>query len=445
MEKRIENYLFRHAAERGEHVAVACDGKSLTYGQLLHQAQERADALLRQKERTVALEATPSVDFIVTYLACHLAGKACVPLERGIPTEKMKEIHHLLSESAIPEEVADILFTTGTTGERKGVMLSQRAIVANGENLIAAQGFHQELTFIVSGPLNHIGSLSKLWPMLMVGGTTVITQGLKDLNSFYQAINHHSGALATFLVPTNLRFLLRLDKERWSKCASRFEFIETGAAPMSQADMEELAALSPHTRLYNTYASTETGIVCTHDYAHEGCWAGCLGKPMKHAQLSISPQGTIVCGGPMLMTGYLDDSASTSAILRDGCLYTNDLGHLDAEGRLRLTGRQGDIINIGGYKVSPVEIEQAALAFPGITDCICLGEPHPVMGSVLKLLYVPSQENDFHLKDLVAHLKQRLEPYQVPALYEATSNILRTYNGKLDRKAYLHSKTPDKP
>ena len=205
---------------------------------------------------------------------------------------------------------------------------------------------------------------------------------------------------------------------------------------MSQVDMEELVALSPYTRLYNTYASTETGIVCTHDYAHEGCWAGCLGKPMKHAQLSISPQGTIVCRGLMLMTGYLADPALTASVLRDGRLHTNDLGHLDSQGRLRLTGRQGDLINTGGYKVSPVEVEQAAMAFPGIADCVCLGQAHPVMGSVLKLIYVPSQGQDFRLPDLVAHLKQRLEPYQVPALYEKASSIHRTYNGKLDRKAY---------
>ena len=436
MEKRLEDYLARHAAERGERVAVACDGENLTYRQLLDQATERASILRGQAERAIPLEATPSLGFIVTYLACHLAGKACVPLERGIPNARLEEIRRLLHTSAIPEEVADILFTTGTTGQSKGAMLSQQAIVANGENLVAAQGFHAGLTFIISGPLNHIGSLSKLWPMLMVGGTTVITQGLKDLAAFYQAVDSHPGPLATFLVPASLRFLLRLDRERWSARAARFEFIETGAAPMSQVDMEELVALSPYTRLYNTYASTETGIVCTHDYAHEGCWAGCLGKPMKHAQLSISPQGTIVCRGLMLMTGYLADPALTASVLRDGRLHTNDLGHLDSQGRLRLTGRQGDLINTGGYKVSPVEVEQAAMAFPGIVDCVCLGQAHPVMGSVLKLIYVPSQGQDFRLPDLVAHLKQRLEPYQVPALYEKASSIHRTYNGKLDRKAY---------
>lgn len=436
MKKRLEDYVAWHAVEHGEHIAVACDGESLTYRELFNHAMERATILQQKTDKAIPVEALPSLDFIITYLGCHLAGKACVPLEKGIPGPRLEEIRELLHTSAIPEEVADILFTTGTTGQRKGSMLSHQAIVANGENLIAAQGFHPGLTFIVSGPLNHIGSLSKLWPMLMVGGTTIITQGLKDLTTFYQAVDNHPGPLATFLVPASLRFLLRLDRERWSTRITRFEFIETGAAPMSQSDMEELVAFSPQTRLYNTYASTETGIVCTHDYAHEGCWAGCLGKPMKHAQLSISPQGAIVCQGPMLMSGYLADPTLTASVLRNGRLYTSDLGHLDPQGRLRLTGRQGELINTGGYKVSPVEVEQAALAFPGISDCICLGQTHPVMGNVLKLIYVPCQGQDFQLHDLTAHLKQRLEPYQVPTLYEKASSIRRTYNGKLDRKAY---------
>lgn len=436
MRKRLEDYVSRHAIEDGQRVAIACGNESVSYRQLFDRVSERADSIRRQADKAILLKATPGIDFIVTYLATHLAGKAFVPLERDIPDRRIEEIRQLTGKAHIPEDVADILFTTGTTGKQKGTMLSHDAITANGENLIAAQGFHQDLTFIISGPINHIGSLSKLWPTLMVGGTIVITEGLKDLPAFYRATERHPGRLATFLVPASLRFLMRFDKERWSACATRFEFIETGAAPMSQSDMEELAALFPDTRLYNTYASTETGIVCTHDYCHEGCWAGCLGKPMKHARISISPEGTITCQGPMLMTGYLGDQALTDSVLRNGSLYTNDLGTIDTRGRLRLIGRKGDIINIGGYKVSPVEVEQAAAAFPGVADCVCLGCRHPVMGSVLKLVYVPTEGNRFRQADLIAHLKQNLEPYKVPTLYETASAIRRTYNGKLDRKAY---------
>ena len=103
-------------------------------------------------------------------------------------------------------------------------------------------------------------------------------------------------------------------------------------------------------------------------------------------------------------------------------------------GRLRLQGRGDDTINIGGYKVAPSEIEDVVLSFSGVKDCVCISASHPVIGTVLKLLSVPN--NDYNRKELIAFLKERLEPYKVPILYEEVSIIQRTFNGKIDRKFY---------
>lgn len=434
--KRLEDYVMFHATEHGHRVAVVCGEKCVDYSQLLQLVQERAAHIAMQDAKAVLLKATPSIDFLVCYLATHLADKVFVPLEKDIPDTRLTEIKDLIEESEIPEGVADILFTTGTTGHPKGSMLSQLAIVSNGENLIEAQGFAQGLAFVISGPLSHIGSLSKLWPVLMVGGTIILTEGLKDIKQFYKAFMYPSRKFATFLVPSNLRFLLQFDRERWTTYAPLFDFIETGAAPMSQVDMEELSRLFPQTRLYNTYASTETGIIATHDYCHDGCIAGCLGRPMKHSQIIITTEGTVACQGPTLMTGYLGDKLLTVSVLKDGFLYTNDLGRIDERGRLRLEGRKDDIINIGGYKVSPVEIENVTMAYKGVADCICVARRHPIMGNVLKLIYVVDETGVFQRNMLIHHLKQHLEHYKVPTLYEHVPRIARTYNGKLDRKYY---------
>ena len=103
-------------------------------------------------------------------------------------------------------------------------------------------------------------------------------------------------------------------------------------------------------------------------------------------------------------------------------------------GRLRLQGRGDDTINIGGYKVAPSEIEDVVLSFSGVKDCVCISATHSVIGTVLKLLSVPN--NDYNRKELIAFLKERLEPYKVPVLYEEVSIIQRTFNGKIDRKFY---------
>ena len=136
------------------------------------------------------------------------------------------------------------------------------------------------------------------------------------------------------------------------------------------------------------------------------------------------------------MTGYVGDPEKTAEVLHDDTLFTADNGELNDEGMLILLGRNDDVINIGGFKVAPSEVEDVALSFSGIKDCICIAVSHPVFGSVLKLLYVPSAGMQVDKRDLACYINARLESYKVPQLYEQTTGIHRTYNGKLDRKYY---------
>lgn len=434
--KKLETYLECHARDRGNHVAFICGNDMLTYSDLWMETTKRALEYKKLNGRGVVERCSQSLDFIISYFATHLAGMVFVPLEKDTPQEKCSEIERIIAESSIPDDIADILFTTGTTGKQKGVMISNVAILANAENLIDAQGFCKDHTFIICGPLNHIGSLSKIWPMMIVGGTVVITNGIKDVNTFFDVVKCQKGMLATFLVPANIRILLKFEIERLKTAANKFDFIETGAAPMSTSDMEHFARLFPNTRLYNTYASTETGIVATHDYCHQGCLQGCLGHAMKNAKIIITKTGYISCRGSMIMSGYVGDENLTSQVLKDGTLYTSDMGFLDNENRLMLTGRKGDVINIGGYKVMPTEVEEAALAYPRVTDCICIKAKHPIVGNILKLLYVTDNDSEEIQIRLISHLKQSLESYKIPHIYEKTNKIERTYNGKLNRKFY---------
>ena len=192
----------------------------------------------------------------------------------------------------------------------------------------------------------------------------------------------------------------------------------------------------PKSRLYNTYASTETGIIATYDYNTNECLAGCLGKPMRHSSLFITEKGNIACQGKTLMTGYLGDEDLTVSILRDGILYTADLGEIDEEGQLRLRGRDGDIINVGGYKVVPTEVEDAASAIPSVKECICIPSHHPVLGTILKLLVVLHEGYTLDKRALALALREKLEAYKVPMQYEQVDYVKRTFNGKIDRKAY---------
>lgn len=429
----LEDYLAQDARLYPDKTAVICGDKTVTWAELWQQVENRASDY--PKGKVIAFRSTQTIDFIVTYLAIHLAGSVAAPLEKDIPDSLFQEISSRLSACEIPAGIADVLYTTGTTGRSKGVMISHRTIVADAENLIAGQGFSHDLVFVIHGPLNHIGSLSKIFPIILQGGTLHILDGLRDADTFFNAFRE-PGKYATFFVPANIRFLLTFDAKRFAALADRLDFVESGGAPLSHADMLQLCQILPHTRLYNTYASTETGIIATYNYNDGRCLAGCLGHTMPHSRVTITSEGMISCQGDTLMSGYIGDPELTATVLRNDTVYMSDYGQIDAEGMLHIGGRESDVINVGGYKVAPTEVEDIAMSIEGIRDCICIPAEHPIMGKAVKLLVVMNEGVPFSKKTIARYIAARLEPYKVPQLYEQVESIARTYNGKLDRKHY---------
>lgn len=430
---KLEDYLRLDAELYPEKTAAVCGEAALNYAQFWQRVQLRAADLPGGK--VIAFRSSQTIDFLVTYLAIHLAGSVAAPLEKDIPDNLFDEIARRLSACEVPEGSADVLYTTGTTGKSKGVIISHRTIVADAENLIAGQGFSHDLVFVIHGPLNHIGSLSKIYPVILLGGTLRILDGLRDADVFFDAFRE-PGKYATFFVPANIRFLLSFDARRFAALADRLDFVESGGAPLSYADMLQLCEILPRTRLYNTYASTETGIIATYNFNDGRCLAGCLGHPMPHSHIIITPEGMISCQGDTLMSGYIGDPELTATVLCGDTVFMSDYGTIDEEGMLHIGGREGDVINVGGYKVSPTEVENVAMSIEGIRDCICISAEHRIMGRAVKLLVVMQDGVAFDKKRIAHYIAARLEPYKVPQLYEQVDTIVRTYNGKLDRKFY---------
>lgn len=432
---KLFEYLKDNAKQYPDKVAAICGNDKITYSQLFERASAKsAEYAPRQ---IVVFRASQTIDFLVNYFAIHIADAVAVPLENDAPDSRFDEISQMLNQAVVPDDVADILFTTGTTGKSKGVMISHRAIVATAKNLIEGQAFSSDLCFIISGPLNHIGSLSKVFPTIIQGGSLYILPGLKGFDAFFKALEHPCEKMATFMVPSGLRMMIRFGAKQLEKFVDKIEFIETGAAPMAQADMVDLCKLLPKTRLYNTYASTETGVVSTYDYSSNECIAGCLGKPLSNSQIIITEEGNVACSGSTLMSGYVGDEELTKSVMTDGVIYTADKGYLDPNGMLRLQGRDGDVINVGGYKVSPVEIENIVLSLNEIDDCICIPSQHPVLGTIVKLVYVLAKDTTITHAEIAKYIATKVERYKVPQAYEQAQSIKRTYNGKLNRKAYL--------
>ena len=468
--------------------AVKCGEESCTYRQLWDKVVSRARVLCREygtdnkdgkissslDKKPIPFRNTQDIDFLVEYFAIHLAGGVAVPLERDMPDEVFRDYQRKLTRSGIlkglrrkkdRKYIADILFTTGTTGKSKGVMLSCLALVEDGIYLSGTQRYHHDLDFIITGPLNHFGNLSKVYAVIIDGGTLHILDGMKDLNAFFDTMDKEIGPsrtkrgtfrkkpkFATFLVPASIRMLLTFAKDRLASYANRLEFIETGGAPISQVDMEQLCAILPKSRLYNTYASTEAGVMTTYNFNCANRLVGCVGTGVNFTgavfvipddkELYLKPLfpriGRAYCSGETLMSGYYDDEELTKSVFCLEGLKTSDLAESRDPYHLFLKGRVDDVINVGGYKVSPAEVENAAFSVPVIEDCICIPVEHRVLGTVLKLLYVVRDGFAVEKRQIALMLKEHLESYKVPTMYEQVESINRTYNGKLDRKSYTN-------
>ena len=441
----IEQQVERHALSTPDKPAVVSCGTTTTYAQLWTDVCRRTDELRAAAApgRLNIFRATADKKFIVEYLSTHRAGMVAMPLEKDLPEARLTALRNEYGTMVLPpaddalESIADVLFTTGSTGRQKGVMVSYRAIIADADNLISSQGFTTDTTFIICGPLNHIGSLSKIWPVLALGGTLVIVDGMKDINSLLGLFDRSGQHLATFMVPASLRMILRFGSKRIKEVAQNIDVIETGGAALSQSDIDGLRRLLPGVRLYNTYASTETGIVTTADFSEGTSPAGCTGRPMRNSAVTITADGRITCSGATVMSGYLGDETLTRAVLHGGTVVTNDLGEIDSDGRLHIKGRQNDVINIGGYKVSPQEIEDAASDIEAVADSICIPFHSDIFGDTMKLIYVVSPGSMLSKRDVARALASKLESYKVPRVFEEADSIRHTFNGKPDRRFYL--------
>lgn len=486
--KTVVGYLYQHAKERPDKTAVIANGIAVDYRRLADLTCRYA-AFLRKnglrKGDIAVVKSSQTLDYVVAYFAIHAAGGIIAPVERTTPEAGIQAIAKAVGAKAVistegeglacedamrfdsasiltdaqntqpmelplpdAEDSADILFTTGTTGNSKGVEISHKALVASAENLIHGCQYKDNTMLIVPGPLNHAHPIRKLLATVVNGSTIHILNGMTNLKVFYDALDAAEGSLACCLPPAMIRTLFALSGDTIGKYAGKIDFIESASAPLPEADKLRLCQLLPNTRLYNVYGLSESASLCMYDYNANPGKDTCVGKAMPHSQIiivdddrkviqsSADHMGYLACMGDTNMKGYINEPEQTRQVLADGVVYTNDVGYIDAEGFIYVTGRKDDVINVGGLKVAPAEVEAAALSIEGIEDCICVPVRHPISGHAPKLLVVMRQDAVFSAQNISSELRQKLEGYKVPIEYERVDSVARTYNGKLDRKAY---------
>ena len=490
MRKTIIEHVAECAANNPKKLAVMTPGDGMSYGTLYEYAMGYAKHLVSngiERSAIVVLKASQTIEYAIQYLGIHLAGGVVTSLGRTVSANEMADVANSIGAAAIitdfafadetcsamiiprgnvreiasahirdnvelrfPDlaDPADILFTTGTTGATKGVELSHRALVATAENLIFGCGYKDDTLIVVPGPLNHANAIRKLFTSFVNGSAVCLLNGIGNVDSFFSVLDSANGSIACCLPPAAIRKIFQLTKDKIGEYRDRIDFIESASAPLPEADKDRLCELLPKTRLYNNYGSSEAASVCMFDYNRFRGMDDCVGKAMPNSRIIIVDDehneirsskenvGLIACVGDVNMNGYVNEPALTKEVLEDGIVYTNDLGYMDDEGFVYVIGRKGDVINVGGLKVSPSEVESVALAYDGIADCICIAIEDEITFNALELLVVMEEGSELNVRKLTSFLSERLESFKIPRAYKVVDKVERTYNGKLNRKFY---------
>lgn len=334
-------------------------------------------------------------------------------------------------------DIAEILFTTGTTGAPKGVMLSFENIEAFSQNNQAGVGMQSDDVILDPLPLQHSLGLRVLRSALYLGATIVLQSGFVFISDLEKNLSDNK-CTAMVCVPSNLETLFRqLGQEKFSSLFGKLRYIEAGAGSINLGFRQHLIESLPDTTVYNSYGSTETGgtIYWSSKFSDK---IDALGKPVDGIEIKLlgsEVPARLALHGKMQMTGYYKNPEVTKNALVAGWLVTNDLCYFDDDGFVYMVGRADDIINIGGEKVAPLEIENVVSTFEGINECACIGvEDKEGTDGKVPILYVVPQSPDFDKKVLSKYLAAKLETYKIPREYIIVDELPRNKMKKLDRK-----------
>ncbi|MEH0580602.1 FadD3 family acyl-CoA ligase [Streptomyces sp. B21-108] len=350
----------------------------------------------------------------------------------GVPVIDLKTSGFLASGDPLErrvdeDDVADIVFTSGTTGRPKGVMTTHRQTLRLYTEWCDLAQLRQGDRYLIVNPFFHIFGYKAGLVASMIRGATVLPVGVFDVDRVLDLVEKER---VTVLPgpPTLYHSLLAADAGR---DLSSLRVAVTGAADIPVELVRRITTELPFTHLMTGYGLTEAGTVTASrpEDSYEAV-AATVGRPCEGLELRIADDGEVLVRGYSVMRGYLDDAGATEeAVDADGWLHTGDLGELDAEGRLRIVGRKKDMFVVGGFNAYPAEIEGFLLKHPAIAQVAVVGVPDERLGQVGKAFVVPRGE--VTESELVAWAKEHMAGFKAPRHVEFRTELPLNATGKV--------------
>jgi len=472
--------LLDSAAKNAARTAVIDGGRAWSYTELAAAARRVAGHVAAATARgTVGIYLPNCSGFVAGFFGVLAAGRAAVPLNTFLaPKELAAVLDHsgadlvITSEACLErlpagaarylaverllaagapldppaersdDDLAVILYTSGSTGEPKGVCLSHRNLAANALGAAESAGFRPEDHVLGALPPFHTFALTTTMIAPLLIGASVVTMARFSPEGALQLAAE--GVSVIVGVPSMYRLMARAQKSR-PRALPALRLIVSGGerlTPRVREEFEPVFGLP----ICEGYGLTECSPVVALNVPGSNR-PGTVGRPLAHLEIRIADEGggalpagaegEVRVRGASVMSGYHRAPEATRRVLTpDGWLCTGDLGRLDADGFLTLTGRIKELIIVGGENVHPAEVEAAVARHPAVAECGVAGAPDEQRGEQVVAFVVPRPGADGPaVEDLRAHCRRELAGYKVPRRFVLLAELPKGPTGKADRKA----------
>lgn len=456
-------------------------GASVTYHDVDERSARMATVLREQGVGAgdrIAVQVPKSVDAVALYLASLRAGAIYVPLN---PNYVAAEVEYLLTdcqpalfvrdqhddqsgdeagaaatmsmsslasdadaaaptpkiEIRLADDIAAVLYTSGTTGRPKGAMLTHGNLASNALTLHRLWRFDAADVLLHILPIFHVHGLFVALHTTMLNATPTIFLTRFDVDSVLAAL---PDATVMMGVPTHYARLLEDPRFTSDRCANVRTFI-SGSAPMTELLHGAVAERTGH-RVLERYGMTETGMITSNPFDGERL-AGTVGFALPGVDVRIvdesgepcngSTAGVVEVRGPNVFAGYWRLPERTDAEHHDGWFITGDIGSLDPEGRLTLEGRAGDMIISGGLNVYPKEVETVIDEVDCVVESAVIGVPNEDLGEAVVAIVVTWGDSRTALVDISAAVEQRLANFKRPKEFHLVDELPRNTMGKIQK------------
>lgn len=456
--------------------AIIMNGDSVTYSELGKNIRKAAFVLnnmgIKAGDRII-LSAKKGLEYIYLYFGAHILGVTNVIVDaesnegrlhyiedkiqpvccfgyksRSYPSKSFQELNlseadeYDDSDSVVSQDsIAEILFTTGTTGAPKGVCLSYKNIFSSASNINGYIGNTSEDIELLGLPICHSFGMGRIRCTLLKGATIVILSNFANVRAFLKAFEKY-GVTGFGVVPAAWAYIRKMSGTRISKYANQIHYIEIGSAAMSLDTKKEMLELFPNTRICMHYGLTEASRTCFLEF-HDVDHLNSIGKPVCDQvdvkiydntgdEVLAGKEGELCVKGNMVMSRYLEESDTRNAFWGD-YFRTGDIGYKNEDGYIYLLGREKELINVGGKKVSPMEVEDAIKSL-GVGDCVCvpMKDSKGIMGELV-FCYILKGSTTLTFDEIAQKLAGKLEYYKLPVAYDWIDKIPMTASGKKQR------------